>query len=169
MGEFSVSNIVVQVAVVRAGDKNSLKNLEKELTPVVKTIGKLNVETEKYAKMARSAAEAEKKFTDSIKKGEWGTKSATTTSRTYYDEHRKGVVTLKETEQTNAGLIDTMNNLRWSMVNVMFAFSLAAGLAYPFYEAAKAAGEFELQLKKIQAVTGASPESAGAVILSARK
>jgi len=168
MGEFSVSNIVIQVAVVRTG-KAELAKLQKELNPVTEGVKQLNKETEINSKVAKSAAEAQSSYTDTVVKGAWGTKSATTETKHYYDEQRKGMVTLKETTQNNMGLIDTMNALRWSMVNVAFAGAFIAGLAKPFYDAAKAAGEFEVKLKRIQAVTGAMPEEAGKVILEARE
>ena len=165
---FSVSGIVIPISIIRTGDKAGVTKIQQELKSLTGTIQQLNKEQQKTTNVARSAEEAQKTYTDSINKGTWGTKSATTVSRKYYDEQRKGMVTLKETTQTNLSLVDTMNQLRWTMVNVTFAITAMAGLAYPFYALAKAAGEFELQLKKIQAVTGGMPELTGGLILDAR-
>jgi len=52
------------------------------------------------------------------------------------------------------GLNNKLNQLRWSMVNFMFAAAAIGVLASPFILATKLAMDFEVQLKRISAVTG---------------
>jgi TP901 family phage tail tape measure protein len=66
-------------------------------------------------------------------------------------------------------LNDGLNNLRWTMVNVMFATMALGAIASPFIMATKWAMEYEVALKRISAVTGTSVTEIRSDILSIRR
>ncbi len=74
----------------------------------------------------------------------------------------------KEQETVVKGLNKELNTLRWSYVNLIFVAGAVTALATPFIFAMKAANDFELQLRKIQAATGETLASSQSTILSAK-
>jgi len=66
-------------------------------------------------------------------------------------------------------LNNSLNQLRWSMVNVMFGVMAIGAIASPFVMAAKWAAEYEIALKRISAITGTTVTEVRADILSLRK
>jgi TP901 family phage tail tape measure protein len=195
----SIGGIVIPIIVMQTGDKNALAKLRKQFADLSNTIAQVNKEFSSQASVisttsdkvkkkvqqsvdahnAEAAAIALKnqeltKWSKTVQHTQWG-KTEKVTTRTPgqivdYDEGGFAILGTKtEVKDVNPSVIQSMNALRWSIVNVTFAMTALAGIVYPFVELTKYGMELESLFTKIEVVTDAAAKSTLESIRSLRE
>jgi TP901 family phage tail tape measure protein len=147
--------IPIAVVVTKAGDMNVFKQLANDVSVANAEINKLNASQSSNTKTQQAASGGLRTYYADVN-------NVTGAVRQYYREVDTAGVKMRVVTNETRDALSEFTQLRWTLVNISFYWlALNKAILQPFKNMLQFGMDWELQLKKIQAVSGTAFDTSG--------